>query len=265
MARQAMTEEFQQVSIGDKIGLFTDIRIDRSTVPEGAYFYEIRHADESGWDPVQLGLGIMANFYGTLITKEPIEMDSHGYADIEDGEFQLLNNGSITLSEFLQGKEPYQLSYCAVQDDDFLRCYSDSSRDKELGCVGHLRADFGRNEGFFTTWHDHCPELNTEVFKEDFNKTIAIFRRHELKDFDTMSQYCWNKQAKQIPERYSDEFAFLSKRKTKHYEYYLRMTPQQGYYHVYLYCYDLDARAKHQTRQNVGKPMPKHKRDDMER
>ena len=42
----ASKQNYQEVTIMGKPALFTDFRIDRTTVPEGVYRYELRHGDE---------------------------------------------------------------------------------------------------------------------------------------------------------------------------------------------------------------------------
>lgn len=44
---------------------FSDMRIDRSTVPEGRYLYEVADDDESQGDPSRIRKGIMVNSCGT--------------------------------------------------------------------------------------------------------------------------------------------------------------------------------------------------------
>ena len=51
MAVDARTEEFQHIGVFDKFALFTNARIDRTTVPEGWYCYDFRG---TGDDPGEL-------------------------------------------------------------------------------------------------------------------------------------------------------------------------------------------------------------------
>jgi len=60
--RNAMEETYEEIELFGKTVLFTPIRIARNTVPKELHLYEIRHADENGGEPVQLGQGIL----GTL-------------------------------------------------------------------------------------------------------------------------------------------------------------------------------------------------------
>ena len=132
--RKANEEYFHKATVRGKEFLFTDIRIDRR-LPEGVYLYEVRESDE-GYEPCEISQGILVNFYGTLISKEPItdwdEIDKNGrgflylkfkdvpeWYEAEDGivdnptpdstphysvmpeEFDVDYNSSITLKEYL--------------------------------------------------------------------------------------------------------------------------------------------------------------------
>lgn len=83
MARyNAMEENFEEIMVLGKPALFHDMRIDRNSVPKGLYLYEVRHDDASFGDPVQIAKGIMVNFFGCIITHEPIKLPEDGYLDI---------------------------------------------------------------------------------------------------------------------------------------------------------------------------------------
>ena len=80
-------EKFQKVSVCGILCDFSDMRIDRSTVPKERYQYEVADDDESQGNPVRAGYGIMVNFFGTLISDGPLPT---GYDDVlwlYDGDF----------------------------------------------------------------------------------------------------------------------------------------------------------------------------------
>ena len=52
MSYDAKKLTYQEVTILGKPALFTECRLDRTTVPEGVYRYELRHADEDWGEPV---------------------------------------------------------------------------------------------------------------------------------------------------------------------------------------------------------------------
>lgn len=69
---------------------FSDMRIDRSTVPEGRYQYEVADDDESQGDPTRVRRGIMVNCFGTLISDVPLALGCDGVLWLYDGDFVYL-------------------------------------------------------------------------------------------------------------------------------------------------------------------------------
>lgn len=51
-------------------GRFTDMRVDRASIPQGLYAYDVR--DECDGDPCEIRSFILVNHMGTLITTAPI-------------------------------------------------------------------------------------------------------------------------------------------------------------------------------------------------
>lgn len=79
MVRQDYRKEtFSKVSVCGIVCEFDDMRIDRSTVPEGKYLYEVAGDDDSGGEPARVKSGIMVNFFGTLICDEPLPTEEDG-------------------------------------------------------------------------------------------------------------------------------------------------------------------------------------------
>lgn len=74
MARQYpyKKEEAQLISWREKQYEFFDDRILRATVPEGKYVYEIADGDSYG-EPSRIRPFIVVNFFGTLISDEPLD------------------------------------------------------------------------------------------------------------------------------------------------------------------------------------------------
>lgn len=66
---------WEKVRVLEQEGLFTELRVDRSTIPEGWYMYEVRHDDNNWGDPVEIARGILVNHFGTLLVKDPIELE----------------------------------------------------------------------------------------------------------------------------------------------------------------------------------------------
>lgn len=70
-----MTEKFEDVTVLGHPMLFTCLRVDRDTIPQGMYMYEVRHDDDQQGEPVQIANWIMVNHWGTLISNRPIRLE----------------------------------------------------------------------------------------------------------------------------------------------------------------------------------------------
>lgn len=70
----AMTEEFEEVTVLDRPMLFTCGRIDRTTVPRSLYVYDVRHDDDQQGLPVEIADHILVNHWGTLLSSRPIRL-----------------------------------------------------------------------------------------------------------------------------------------------------------------------------------------------
>lgn len=83
-------EKFTKVRVCGIECDFSDMRIDRSTVPEGRYQYEVADDDESQGDPARVRHSIMVNFFGTLISDVPLPVGENGVLWLMDGDFEWL-------------------------------------------------------------------------------------------------------------------------------------------------------------------------------
>ena len=80
-------EAFSKVSVCGMLCEFSDMRIDRNTIPEGKYQYEVAGDDDGGGEPARVQLGIMVNFYGTLICDKPLPVGKDGILWLMDNDF----------------------------------------------------------------------------------------------------------------------------------------------------------------------------------
>ena len=85
--------------------------------------------------------------------------------------------------------------------DESALFYSNGEKDKELGCIGHLRGDFGSGgKEFWSTWWEHQSELKTQEFKDEFDVFINSLRKQGLlKDRLSMADYCCQHSEAKIP------------------------------------------------------------------
>ncbi|MDE6054867.1 MAG: hypothetical protein K2G55_14165 [Lachnospiraceae bacterium] len=81
------TEHFQKVSVCGIRCEFSDMRIERSTVQDGKYQYEAAGDDDSGGDPTRARVGILVNFFDTLISGQQLPVENDGVLWLGDGDF----------------------------------------------------------------------------------------------------------------------------------------------------------------------------------
>jgi len=101
-----MKETFEEVSIFGKPALFTPIRINRNTVPEGCYLYEIRHDDDGKGDAVQIARNIAVNHLGSLIARHEINLPSDGYLDIEPDDLKYNTGNCRNVEDYVKKYPP---------------------------------------------------------------------------------------------------------------------------------------------------------------
>lgn len=129
-------------------------------------------------------------------------------------------------------------------------CYTDSQQlDKQTGCIGHLRGDMDKSgNGFFTSWWDHCPELKTQAFKDEFDDFINALRFDDryggiFKNRSSLSRYCYEHKESVFAEDFIPQYGFRVD--TPEHAYLLRLNPMQGDYNLYVYCYRREALDRH--------------------
>ena len=103
MRKDASKIIYDEISLLGNPALLTDWRVDRATLPDGFYLYELRHADEDWGDPCQLAKSILVNFYGSILTLQPFQFPVYGYLDFDSSDLAYVERDSCaTLEEFLQ-------------------------------------------------------------------------------------------------------------------------------------------------------------------
>ena len=109
--------------------------------------------------------------------------------------------------------------------------YSDSVKDAERGCIGHLRFDTGRSgKEFWTSWWPHNEALNRQPFKKELDQVVNTLRKkgNPLSDLYSMIHFCGEHGNEAALSEDFRSFGF--KIETKAHEYLLRLTPFRGDY-----------------------------------
>ena len=79
MKFDAMEEHFEKALIDGREVLFTNIRIDRSTVPENLYCYDIREMDGFSGVAASVERYVWVNHWGTILSKEAFPLENGRY------------------------------------------------------------------------------------------------------------------------------------------------------------------------------------------
>ena len=124
--------------------------------------------------------------------------------------------------------------------------YSDTGETKELGCIGHLRGDFGHDgKEFWTTWWPHNDALNTQAFKTELDAVVNWMRQDfgPLSNLQSMSGFCSIREDKAKIAASQPAYGFQIE--TPEHQYFLRCNPTRGDYNFYLYICDRNAQREY--------------------
>lgn len=81
MLVNAIEDEWEVVTVFDIPMLFTCSRVDRKTIPQELYAYDVRHADDDWGEPCEITDGVVrVNHFGTLLSKTvlPLRESANG-------------------------------------------------------------------------------------------------------------------------------------------------------------------------------------------
>ncbi|MDD2957574.1 MAG: hypothetical protein PHR92_03505 [Lachnospiraceae bacterium] len=102
----AAKEGYLLAEIDEKLVLFTNMRLDRDTVPEGLFCYDVRDSDNLDGSMAEVKPFVMVNHWGTILCREPFPMNEYGSYYPEDWGYL---DKSMSLAEFVSAT-PEQLS-----------------------------------------------------------------------------------------------------------------------------------------------------------
>ena len=95
-------EQYQEIELFDKPGLFSNGRIVRDNLPEGVYCYDLRGSDYDPGEPVCVEEQVVVNHAGSVLLTEPLELEEDGRLMLTEEEGLNFVGGFSTLTQFLQ-------------------------------------------------------------------------------------------------------------------------------------------------------------------
>ena len=98
----ANDEQYQEIELFDKPGLFSNGRIVRDNLPEGVYCYDLRGSDYDPGEQVCVEERVVVNHAGSVLLTDPLELAENGRLMLTEEEGLNFVGGFSTLAQFLQ-------------------------------------------------------------------------------------------------------------------------------------------------------------------
>ena len=253
MSADIYKEKFREALLFNRPVLYSREYIDRSAVPEGWYCYDLAGSFRRPSAAVKLKDRTHVNFYGTVLSPVPLKRDTTLIRNV-NGQFLLLG-GTQTLREFCNRENlPYPAENRkfelrpASPEEAGLFYAQTKEQDEALGCIGHVRIDFGSSgRGFHHTWWPRGPEeWNTADFRAELAEVVDSLRMSVLKSLTDMRSYCQD-HGGEISGASRQNYGFVVE--TEQYQYLLRCSPYPGDYQAYLTCFDRQIQEMNQGQQ----------------
>lgn len=83
----AAKENYELMEIDGRPVLFTNLRLDRDTVPEGLFCYDVRDSDNLDGSFAEIAPFVRVNHWGTILCREPFQLDGTGSYYPDDWSF----------------------------------------------------------------------------------------------------------------------------------------------------------------------------------
>ena len=80
----AAKEGYELAEIDGRPVLFTNMRLDRDTVPDGIFCYDVRDSDRLDGSMAEIKAVVVVNHWGTILCKGPFPVDESGSYYPED-------------------------------------------------------------------------------------------------------------------------------------------------------------------------------------
>lgn len=93
-------EEMEEVVIKGRLALFTGLRPDKKSIPDGVYCYALRHGDDGGM-PCSIEKSVAVNYFGTVVTTEPFDFGDKDYIPVKYDDFGFTGE-RLSIEQFVE-------------------------------------------------------------------------------------------------------------------------------------------------------------------
>lgn len=202
------SRQLQEVELQGRFGIFTEFRVDKSTIPKGINCYELRHGDDDSY-PVTVEENVSVNYYGAVLMTDKMELGQEGYVSLSYDDFGFTGEEMTMLeyrANYLQEPECFAgaeelVKFLSVYDTPFE--LTETEADKLLG---------------YMSGHDFLlAEMEGKLFRGDLSYQTDKIRWSEDTIDDVINEVCeWNyemlKRAKAEMENPKDFIDFANKK-----------------------------------------------------
>lgn len=74
----AASEQYELGELDGRLVAFTNMRLDRESIPDSLHCYDIRDSDNLDGSCAEVKNYVMVNHWGTILSKAPFPLDDHG-------------------------------------------------------------------------------------------------------------------------------------------------------------------------------------------
>lgn len=114
MREDARKIEYETLELLGNTVLFTCLRIDRATVPEGLHAYDVRHDDDCTGIMCEIAPNVLVNHWGTVLSREPIELTDNGRRFITEDDYSYLGD-EMSLSDYMNTEPKMDAETIAIR------------------------------------------------------------------------------------------------------------------------------------------------------
>lgn len=90
--------QLEEVEINGHYGVFTELRVNKNTIPKGVKCYELRHGDDDSY-PVTVEKNVRVNYFGAVLMTDEMELGQAGYIEISYDDFGFTGE-ELTMLEY---------------------------------------------------------------------------------------------------------------------------------------------------------------------
>ena len=235
-------DQLESAELFGKPVLFTGLKIERESVPENWFCYDLAASDRNPVKPATLEDHVVWNRVGTVLSPVPLKRETTLARQIKNSfhlHEELLDLAGFCERNHLacpQDPRKYVLRP-ASPEKEARQFYSlmDLEQDAAAATVGHMRFHFRDGRFHHSWWPHNDDQFNTPKFKEVLEEFVnEMLARGPLKNQSTMHRWCYGYPEGEIGR---ESVGFVAE--TADYRFCLRCTTDTSDY-GYLYCYDLN-------------------------